>query len=263
MRIAILCGATLDTFQQEVLKPILADNFIEVATALIDCRPKPSAKKRFLKNLKRGRGGYMIIMLFKSRFAKKRPSVPAMEFFNNNGVNCIETQQPYCDEIISQLEALHIDTLVMLGGFGIIKEPLLSLAPNGILSYHHGNMRKYRGQPVGFWELYHNEKEMGVTVQRLSAGIDKGTPIVEKTVPIEKSDTVSTLSKRALDSSTTMMHEALLRIQSPEYEPTQIDKYGPIYTLPNLRQYLLLQLKLLFRKLYLKQNKKSINFLQI
>ena len=247
MRIAILCGTTLDTFQQEVLKPILEDSSFEVATALIDCRPKPSAKKRFLKNLKRGRGGYMLIMLFKSRFAKKRPCVTAIELFISNGIKCIETPQPYNDKIISQLQALQIDTMVMLGGFGIVKEPLLSLVPNGILSYHHGDMRKYRGQPVGFWELYHNEKVMGVTVQRLSAGIDKGTPIVEMSIPIEKGDTVSTLSKRALDSSTKMMHKALLRIQSPEYKPTYIDKYGPIYTLPNLRQYLFLKLKLLFR----------------
>lgn len=247
MRIGILCGTTLDTFQQEVIKPILADSSIEVATALIDCRPKPSAKKRFLKNLKRGRGGYMLVMLFKSQFAKKRPSVPSSAFFGTNGVSCIETKQPYSEEVIKQLQGLRIDTMVMLGGFGIVKEPLLSLAPNGILSYHHGDMRKYRGQPVGFWELYHNETEMGVTVQRLSAGIDKGTPIVEKTVHIEKKDDVATLRERALRDSIPMMHEALLKIQSPEFSPAVIHEYGPIYTLPNLRQYLLLRLKLVFK----------------
>lgn len=247
MRIAILCGTTLDTFQQEVIKPILADSAIEVVSALIDCRPKPSAKKRFLKNLKRGRGGYMLVMLFKSRFAKKRPAVPSTAFFGANGVSCTETKQPYSEEVIKQLQDLQIDTMVMLGGFGIIKEPLLSMAPNGILSYHHGNMRKYRGQPVGFWELYNNETEMGVTVQRLSAGIDKGIPIVEKTIPIENADSVTSLRERALQESTPMLHEALQKIQNPDFFPTIIEEYGPIYTIPNLRQYLLLKLKCLFR----------------
>lgn len=248
MKIALLCGTGLDTFQQKVLQPILDDPTTEVVGALIDCRPRPSLKQRFLKNLRRGRGGYMIIMLFKSRFAKKKPSVPAIEFFNTNGVKCIEAQQPYCDETISQLKALEIDTMVMLGGFGIVKEPLLSLAPNGILSYHHGNMRKYRGQPVGFWELYHDEKEMGVTVQRLSAGIDNGTPIVEQSIHIKKEDRVATLRDRAIRDSIPMMHEALLKIQSPDFSPAVIHEYGRIYTLPNLRQYLLLQLKLMFRR---------------
>ena len=247
MRIAILCGTTLDTFQQEVLKPIIEDNSIEITAALIDCRPRPSLKKRFLKNLKRGRGGYMIIMLFKSYFAKKKPYVSTHAFFSDKGIACIESDCPYSETTIQKLKYRQPDTLVMLGGFGIIKEPLLSLAPNGILSYHHGNMRKYRGQPVGFWELYNNETEMGVTVQRLSAGIDKGFPIEEKTIPIENTDNVTSLRKRALHESTPMMHEALQKIQNPNFFPTIIEEYGPIYTIPNLRQYLLLKLKCLFR----------------
>ena len=247
MRIAILCGTTLDTFQQEVLKPIIEDNSIEITAALIDCRPRPPLKKRFLKNLKRGRGGYMIIMLFKSYFAKKKPRVSTHAFFSDKGIACIESDNPYSETTIQKLKDRQPETLVMLGGLGIIKEPLLSLAPNGILSYHHGDMRKYRGQPVGFWELYNNETEMGVTVQRLSAGIDKGIPIVEKTIPIENIDNVTSLRERALHESTPMMHEALQKIQNPDFSPSIVEKYGPIYTIPNLRQYLLLKLKCLFR----------------
>ncbi len=247
MKIALMCGTSLDEFQQQVLAPILNDSRMEVVAALIDCRPKPSAKKRFLKNLKRGRGGYMLVMLVKSRFAKQRPSVGTKEFLTAKGINCIETQAPYADGSAQSLSELHPEAIVMLGGFGIVKEPLLSLAPCGILSYHHGNMRKYRGQPVGFWELYNGEREMGVTVQRLAAGIDKGTPIVEKTIPIMKGDRQDTLCSRALSESTGMMHEALQKVSQPDYQPTTIEKYGPLYTLPNLRQYITLQIKLLFR----------------
>ena len=248
MKIIILSSNSLDDFQQKVLQPIVDDSSIEIVGVLVDCRPRPSLKKRFLKNLKRGRGGYMIVMLFKSLVARKKPSVAAREFFADKGITCIETQQPYSEETIQRMSELQPAVMVMLGGFGIIKEPLLSLAQHGILSYHHGDMRKYRGQPVGFWELYHNEKEMGVTVQRLAAGIDKGIPIVEKTIPIEKKDTVSTLRIRALYNSTGMMHEALNLIQQPNFEPAIIDHYGPVFTIPNLRQYLTLHLKLLLRK---------------
>lgn len=247
MKIAILCGTGLDAFQHKVLQPIMDDPTIEIVGALVDCRPRPSLKKRFIKNLKRGRGGYMIVMLFQSLMAKKKPSTDARTFFSSHGIACIETQTPYSEEVACKLNGLLPEALVMLGGFGIVKEPLLSLASQGILSYHHGNMRKYRGQPVGFWELYNDEAEMGITVQRLSAGIDRGTPIVEKTVSIKKKDDVATLRERALRDSIPMMHEALLKIQSPDFSPAVIHEYGPIYTLPNLRQYLLLRLKLLFR----------------
>ena len=248
MKIAILCGTGLDTFHQEVLKPIMADPSIEIVGVYVDSRPRPSLKKRFMKNLKRGRGGYMLVMLVKSRLAKKKPSVSAVEFFASKGIECVETKQPYLEECVAKIMHWSPDVMVILGGFGIVKEPLLSLAPQGILSYHHGNMRKYRGQPVGFWELYHNESQMGVTVQRLSAGIDKGVPIVEKAIPIEKGDNVKKLCERAMTSSIEMMHEALCLVGDPSFSPNEIHEFGPIYTLPNLRQYLKLQIKLLFRK---------------
>ena len=53
------------------------------------------------------------------------------------------------------------DVLLRIGGFGIVKEPLLSLCRAGVLSYHHGDMRRYRGQPPAFWELYHGERSIG------------------------------------------------------------------------------------------------------
>lgn len=248
MKIVILSSTRLDSFQQKVLQPIVEDSAIEVVAALIDCHPHPSLKKRFIKNLKRGRGGYMLIMLSKRYFAKKRPSIAAKEFFSAHGIPCIETQESYTEKTAETIRNLNPEAMVMIGGFGIIKEPLLSLTPRGILSYHHGNMRKYRGQPVGFWELYNNETEMGVTVQRLSAGLDKGTALVEIPIPIEKKDTVTILRNRALDSSISMMHEALQLIQQPNFKPAVIEHYGPVYTIPNLRQYLTLQIKLLFRK---------------
>lgn len=248
MKIAILCGTRLDTFHQEVLKPILADLSMKIVGVYVDSRPRPSLKKRFLKNLKRGRGGYMLVMLVKSRIAKKKPSVSAVEFFASKGIACVETDQPYSEENVAKIMHWSPDVMVMLGGFGIVKEPLLSLTPQGILSYHHGDMRKYRGQPVGFWELYNNESEMGATVQRLAAGIDKGVPIVEKTILIEKQDSVSSLCLRAMTQSTGMMYEALNLIQQIDFSPTSIESFGKIYTLPNLRQYVMLRLKLLFRK---------------
>ena len=78
------------------------------------------------------------------------------------------------DEQTQDVAELAPDVLVLIAGFGIIGEPLLSLAPHGVLAYHHGDMRRYRGMPPAFWELFNDETEMGVTVQRLSPGLDDG-----------------------------------------------------------------------------------------
>ena len=192
----------------------------------------------------------MFVMFFKSMRHKSvlSTSIDSKSYFESIGVPCLATHEPYSETTILKLKEWQPDVMVMLGGFGIVKEPLLSLAPQGILSYHHGDMRKYRGQPVGFWELYNGEKEMGVTVQKLAAGIDKGIPVVEKVVPIEKNDSVKSLCARAMNASTNMMYEALQLIESPSFIPKEIREFGPIYTLPNLRQFILLKIKLFLRK---------------
>jgi methionyl-tRNA formyltransferase len=136
------------------------------------------------------------------------------------------------------MRALEPDVLILLGGYGIVKEPLLSLAAHGVVSYHHGDMRRYRGMPPAFWELYNGERQMGVTVQRLGASLDAGEPIVERTVAIRDEDTVRSLRKRAMDGSVDMLFEAVQRLEQPAFRPAQIDTFGPLYTLPTLRQWL-------------------------
>lgn len=247
VRSIILCGEYLNAFQQKVLNSILNDSRIVVTGVLIDARPGLSFMKRFKKNLKRGRGGYMLIMFFKHFLKKKEPAVAAKDFFSRVGVHCIETIHPYTQETIDMLASFTVDLMVLIGGFGIVKEPLLSAVPGGILSYHHGDMRKYRGQPAGFWELYNGEKEMGVTVQRISAGLDNGTPIVEISVPILSTDNEVSLYERAKELSVDMMRQAILAVQEPDYQPKTIQRYGPVYTIPNLRQYLKLKWILMIR----------------
>lgn len=249
VRTIILCGGTLNVFQQKVIQSIMDEPEIIVSAVLIDSRPRASFRKRFKKNLKRGRGGYMLIMFFKHLRGKKDPAIGTKDFFSRRGVPCIESPDPYTKEAVDSIAPFAADMMILIGGFGIVKEPLFSAIPGGILSYHHGDMRKYRGQPPGFWELYNGEKEMGVTVQRIAAGLDKGTPIEEITVPILTTDNETSLYGRARDMSEDMMRQAILDVQDPDYLPGTIDKYGPVYTLPNMRQYLTLKWRLLFRRM--------------
>ena len=43
-----------------------------------------------------------------------------------------------------------------------------------IFSFHHGDPRKYRGRPAGFYEILNEEKTCGIVVQSISNKIDSG-----------------------------------------------------------------------------------------
>lgn len=249
MKIALLTSTGLSEFNVNTLKPILEDKLFSIELAIIDARPRKSFTQRLKKNIKRGRGGYMLIMFFKNYFSQRQKKTATKEFCYEYGIDVLETKDPYSAQTIEMIKNHKLDILVLIDGYGFIKEPLLSVAPLGILSYHHGNMRKYRGMPPALWELYNNEPEMGVTVQILTSGLDAGIPIEEKTIKIEKNDTLKSLKSRAFSASVDMMHRALRKLSDPCFVPVKIETPGKIYTLPNLRQWLLFQLKLIGRKM--------------
>lgn len=247
-KIGLLTNDELSDFALKTLKPILLDKSFLIKVAIIDKRPKLTLKQKLKNNLKRGRGGYIFIMAFKSLFSKRKQDISVVDFCHDNRIELIETIDPHSQTTIEDIKKYDLDLLVLVGGFGILKEPLLNVTPIGVLSYHHGDMRKYRGMPPALWELYNNEKEMGITVQILSPGLDSGIPIVEKKVEITKKDTLEKLQKRALDESIYMLYNALLQVSNKDYKPEKIDESGKVYTLPNLQQWITLNLKLLWRR---------------
>lgn len=247
MRIGLLASTQMSDFVLNTLKPVLEDKHMDIALVIIDSRPRLTLKQKIKKNFKRGRGGYMLVMAVQSYFNKQLPSKDTKQCCVENGFEFIETSNHYADETIDRIKSYKLDILVLTGGFGIIKKPLLEVTPMGVLSYHHGNMRKYRGMPPAFWELYNNEKEMGVTVQLLSAGLDRGMPVEEMTIPIMHKDTFKKLGTRAMQQSEIMLYNALKKIETGQFVPERINEYGKVYTLPNLRQWLLFQLKQTFR----------------
>lgn len=249
MKVGLLTSNSLSDFRLNTLRPIIEDNTFSIEVAIVDNRPRKSIKQKLKKNIRLGRGGYILIMALNSIFSKKEHSVSTRVFCANNGIDVIETKEPYSSETIEGIRKYNLDVFLLIGGFGIIKEPLLSLTPLGVLSYHHGNMREYRGMPPALWELYNNEKEMGVTVQVLAPGLDCGIPVEEKFIEILPKDNLESLRKRAFKVSENMMYDALRKLSSPDYKPNKIEKLGKVYTLPNLRQWITLNIKILSRKL--------------
>lgn len=255
MRIGILAAGSLSEFRLKTLLPVLADNTFEIVVAIIDRRPEKSLKQKLIENIKRGRGGYIFVMAIERFFSKKNKTIRIEDFCKENHIEIIETKRPYSKATIDEIKEYKLEVLLLVGGFGIVKEVLLHSTPKGVLSYHHGNMRKYRGMPPARWELYNNEKEMGVTVQILSSGLDCGIPIEEKTIEIRRNDTLVKLQNRAYEQSIDMLYKALKKISDRDFVPEKIETLGKVYTLPNLKQWVTLNTRIFWRRLKFKFNK--------
>ena len=83
------------------------------------------------------------------------------------------------EPVLDQIREQQPDLLIRFG-FRILRGKILSVAPYGILSLHHGDTATYRGGPPAFWEVVEQAPVTGVSLQVLTEELDAGL-VVAKT----------------------------------------------------------------------------------
>jgi hypothetical protein len=125
-------------------------------------------------------------------------------------------------------------------GFGFLVGDALTAPEMGVLSFHHGNLREYRGQPMGFWEYVHGRDTAGVTVQRINETLDGGEIVLDRRVEIGDAPTWGAVRRRLYRASEDMLAEAVRNLAADDFEPETLpeDELGDLYTLPKGRPVL-------------------------
>lgn len=118
-------------------------------------------------------------------------------------------------------------------GFGFLVGDVLTEPEHGVWSYHHGDVREYRGQPPGCWEFIHGRDEAGVTLQRLSERLDAGEVVALETVPIGDARTHREIRARLYDRSEDLLATAVDRLATGRLELETPDDLGEVYTMPD------------------------------
>jgi len=123
--------------------------------------------------------------------------------------------------------------VVFRRGFGLIRGDILSTTPYGVLSYHHGDPRAYRGGPAGFWEFMHDEQRAGVMVQTLQDELDAGTVQAYKEVDIEDCRSWGEIRERLYPETTHLLAEAIENVRDENTSPERVEDLGPVYHPPS------------------------------
>lgn len=82
----------------------------------------------------------------------------------------------FSDQDIGLIQDQKFDVLIR-SGTGILKGKILNASKFGILSFHHGDNRVFRGIPAGFWEVYLNIPSTGFIIQQLTEKLDGGNVV--------------------------------------------------------------------------------------
>lgn len=135
------------------------------------------------------------------------------------------------DEVVARISASA--DVVVRRGFGLLRGDVLTATAYGVLSYHHGDPREYRGGPAGFWEFMHDRSRAGVMVQTLRENLDAGAIQAYDDVDIADCDSWRAVRERLYTDSTHLLAEAVEAVQDPDSEPMRVEDPGPVYYPPS------------------------------
>lgn len=89
------------------------------------------------------------------------------------------------------------DLLVSVACPYILKRPVLSVPPMGCINIHHAPLPRYKGMMPTFWQLFHGERHVGVTVHSMTERIDEGEVLLQEALAIEPGESLDHLIRRS------------------------------------------------------------------
>lgn len=151
------------------------------------------------------------------------------EVYYTKGVNDINAP-----ENVEKILSMKPDVITVCGS-SILKKPVISIPPKGVLNLHGGLSQWYRGVWTTLWAIYNEAPEyVGATVHYVSDGIDDGEIIYQGRPEIEADDNHETLYVKVVKLGVELMVRAVNDIEDGTVKSFRLTEKGRLYLKKNL-----------------------------
>jgi methionyl-tRNA formyltransferase len=130
------------------------------------------------------------------------------------GIPVIYENRINSNEFLNKVKDMNVDLIISVAAPVIFKKNIIDLPKYGCINIHHAPLPKYRGMMPNFWQMYHGEKSVGMTVHEINPKIDEGRIILQRQVDIEAEQTLDALIKRTKRIGAHLMIEAIEMIRA-------------------------------------------------
>ena len=101
----------------------------------------------------------------------------------------------------------------------VIPENLLDLPEKAAVNWHDGPLPRYAGMHATSWAIMNQEKEHAVTWHLMTAGIDEGDIIKQRSVGIDEKDTAFSLNMKCYEAAIQSFGEMVAEIENDTIHP--------------------------------------------
>jgi methionyl-tRNA formyltransferase len=134
------------------------------------------------------------------------------------GVRAMTRDNLHQPEFLDLLRGFDLDLIVSVAAPSIFKPALIDVPRLGCINIHHAPLPRYRGMMPNFWQLYHGEKTVGITIHRINPKIDEGEILLQRMVPVEPGESLDALIRRTKRLGARYMVEAIELVKTGRVE---------------------------------------------
>ena len=105
--------------------------------------------------------------------------------------------------------------MLVVAAYGqILSRDVLAVPAQGGINVHASLLPKYRGAAPIAWAIYHGETQVGVTIIRMSVGLDAGDMLAQEAVDIGNDETAGDVEARLAPIGARMALQVIDQIQA-------------------------------------------------
>jgi len=123
------------------------------------------------------------------------------------------------EDVREVFERIAPDACVVAAYGKILPEWLLAIPRLGCINVHASLLPKYRGAAPINWAIANGERETGVTIMQMDAGMDTGPMLAKRSITIGDDETAPELSARLAELGAGLLSETLSVVERGEAQP--------------------------------------------
>lgn len=150
---------------------------------------------------------------------KQLTAPPVKLLAEDLGIPVIQPRRLKDADAVQQLRDWAPDVIVVAAFGQILRQEVLDLPPKGCINVHASLLPRWRGASPIQAAILHGDKETGVTIMRMDAGLDTGPILSQRAIPMSENDTAATLSEKLSTLGAEILTETLPKYLSGELQP--------------------------------------------
>lgn len=157
---------------------------------------------------------------------------PVKSLATQKGLDVLQPAKARQSDFIDQIKALQPDLLVVAAYGQILPQALLDVPTIMPINVHGSLLPAYRGAAPIQWAILNGERETGITIMRMDAGMDTGAMLLKEAVEIGLDETYGGLYQRLSILGARILMQALELIDQRQLTETPQPLEGVILAPP-------------------------------